>query len=574
MADSTRPADSPGAAGVSAEVRRRCLAAADGTISDEGFAALQDALRHDPAAVEYYLRASRMTHVLEEIAAERATDAVSPAPLTKTVAGSPRRRVAGWAALAGATLLAIPLAFFLWHDGEPAGEGAGIAAAASAGDGPEETVVGHATLRRAVDVVWAKGAPSYRGGALLPAGPVAFDAGLVEIDFFCGATVVVEGPAALTIDSDWAARVMRGRLRADVPPAARGFTVRTAETEVLDLGTAFALDVSPDGTFAEVLDGEVELRSSSGEAAETRLTTGQSRWLGEGTAPAGGGSWPGAADLEAKRVSETRRRFGEWKAAAAQRAGDAGLLAYYPIAAGGFDRVLPNEAAADGPPAAAGDGALVGMVAAVDGRFGAESAGLSFERPGSRVRTVLDGEFPALSLSCWVRIDGLDRRYNALFMADGYENGEPHWQIRDDGRLMFSVMVDDSAVVEHFSELEGRVVRDAGLHRIYLTPPIWDLSKSGRWFHLASVYDPAAGRVRQYVDGELVADETIQEKFLVESLRIGPAEIGNWGQPFRQSPAFALRNLNGVIDELAVYRSPLSGDDVRRLYDAGKPSDH
>ena len=37
-------------------------------------------------------------------------------------------------------------------------------------------------------------------------------------------------------------------------------------------------------------------------------------------------------------------------------------------------------------------------------------------------------------------------------MSDGYETGELHWQIRNDGRLMFSVMVDDTQGIRHFSE--------------------------------------------------------------------------------------------------------------------------
>ncbi len=98
-------------------------------------------------------------------------------------------------------------------------------------------------------------------------------------------------------------------------------------------------------------------------------------------------------------------------------------------------RAVAN-AAASGPEA---DGLLVGPVEQSAGRFGIHSAGLNFERTGARVRTRVDGEFQALTFACWVRIDSLAHRYNALFMGDGNENGEPHWQIRDDGRLMFSV---------------------------------------------------------------------------------------------------------------------------------------
>ncbi|MEM8911844.1 MAG: LamG-like jellyroll fold domain-containing protein, partial [Planctomycetota bacterium] len=138
-------------------------------------------------------------------------------------------------------------------------------------------------------------------------------------------------------------------------------------------------------------------------------------------------------------------------------------------------------------------------------------------------------------------------------------------------RLMFSVMVDESQDIRHFNARDQRVVKDAGLHRVYLTPPFWDVSKSGRWFHLAAVYDPIGRQVTQYVNGESVAKEEILDRFFIDRLRIGPAEIGNWGQPFRDSPWFAVRNLDGVIDEVAIFHAALGSDEIHHLYEQGKP---
>ena len=156
-------------------------------------------------------------------------------------------------------------------------------------------------------------------------------------------------------------------------------------------------------------------------------------------------------------------------------------------------------------------------------------------------------------------------------MADGYENGEPHWQIREDGRLMFSVMVDDTKDVRFFNKIDKRVVQDAGLHRVYMSEPIWDVSKSGQWFHLAAVYDPSGRRVLHYVNGNQLSSEAISDDFHITKLRIGPAEIGNWGQPFRTTPWFAVRNLNGAVDELAIYNAVLSSQEILKLYEQGKP---
>ena len=194
----------------------------------------------------------------------------------------------------------------------------------------------------------------------------------------------------------------------------------------------------------------------------------------------------------------------------------------------------------------------------VRGRWQGDDGAVEFRRPGSRVRVFVPGEFSAMTFTAWVRIDSLDRKYNALFMSDGYENGEPHWQIRDDGRLMLSVMVDDTFV--------GNEPQNQGFHHVYYSNQIWNIADSGRWMHLASSFDPAHRRVRHYVDGTMVSEEQITDEFFVDRLRIKASEIGNWGDPFENSEWFAIRNLNGQIDDLAIYREVIGPDEIKEIY--------
>ena len=78
-------------------------------------------------------------------------------------------------------------------------------------------------------------------------------------------------------------------------------------------------------------------------------------------------------------------------------------------------------------------------------------------------------------------------------------------------------------------------------------------------------------RVVQYANGKQVGSEKIIDKFYIDTLRIGPAEMGNWGQPSRKTPSFAVRNLNGTIDELAIFDAALTADEIHQLYEEGKP---
>ena len=194
----------------------------------------------------------------------------------------------------------------------------------------------------------------------------------------------------------------------------------------------------------------------------------------------------------------------------------------------------------------------------VDGRWSdIENGGaMEFKKPGSRVRVNIPGTFKQYTFTTWVRIDSLDRDWNALFMGDSYQIGEPHWQIHKDGRLVLCVRKYD---------------RPDDYHILYWSPKIWEPSQTGQWMHLSTVYDPLKKIMKHFKNGELIHTQEIPKKFHVKKLKIGPAEIGNWGQPTRTDPVFALRNINGRIDEMMIMDAALSNEEIKEIYEAGKP---
>lgn len=568
-------------------IRSLIFQAIDQTISADDFERLQDAIEQSDEVRAEYVRAVRLCESLSEIAADEEVSSAQRTEPTALAAGLSDQHIAGhkpaasavgslssgysrldvrspWSLSVAAAMLVLISGVAYWLGGRNLSDQPQLIAIDK--EQIESQIAGHATLRRSVDVRWGKKSNSYREGDVLPAGMLQFDQGVAEIDFFCGATLIVEGPATLNVESDWLVRVARGRLRANVPPAARGFMVKAAGSTIVDLGTEFALDVGTENAHVEVIDGEVELRG--GEHDGSLLTTGQKRWLkgaaGDDDSLAGLST---IGDVRRRRDTAQAARFAQWKRHSQQLRTDDRLIAYYPIVESQSGRRVPNQSASGSER----NGQTVGLVNRVTGRFGSITSGFEFDRPGSRVRVRIDGDFQAFTFACWVKIDSLEHRYNALFMGDGYENGEPHWQIRDDGRLMFSVMVDDSKEIVHRTQFDEQPVRDAGLHRVYMTEPFWDISKSGQWFHIAAVYDPVGRQVVQSVNGQELSRHEITDQFHISTLRIGPAEIGNWGQPFRKTPWFAVRNLNGAIDELVIYGAALTSDEIQSMYEQGKP---
>ncbi|QDT66676.1 LamG-like jellyroll fold domain-containing protein [Calycomorphotria hydatis] len=420
----------------------------------------------------------------------------------------------------------------------------------------EATATGVALVTRLVDVTWNDDQQAVHVGDALPTGRFSIASGHAQVEFFCGATVVIEGPAELDLQSAMSAKVMQGRLRANVPPAARGFSLEADDFKVVDLGTEFGLTVSPEESNVQVFDGEVEVFPTS--ADKKLLTTGQAVVMTKAGDYQQAASNPDAfvdiARLEQRERERRMATYEHWKTESLKLRQNPELIAYYSFdTLGDWERrlVCTKE-----PVDSELDGAIVGANE-VDGRWNQKRA-LEFKQPADRVRVQIPGEFGSLTFSCWVKIDSLDRWYNSLFLTDGYDKGEPHWQILDTGELYFSVRPVDRGE-------EGP--RDFKA----LSPPFWNPTLNGKWIHLAVTCDLTSNEIVHYLNGEVLSRHLVPAEQMPDTTRIGTASIGNWAMPTMPNSKFAIRNLNGCMDELAIFATVLSADEIEELYNNGRP---
>lgn len=104
--------------------------------------------------------------------------------------------------------------------------------------------------------------------------------GFVKIEFDYGATVVLEGPAEIKINSSDDMVLSYGRLYSHVPENATGFTVETPHSRIVDLGTEFGVKVDIDGrTDVHMFKGKASLiPGKKGQTGKSQiLSVGQSR---------------------------------------------------------------------------------------------------------------------------------------------------------------------------------------------------------------------------------------------------------------------------------------------------------
>jgi len=167
------------------------------------------------------------------------------------------------------------------------------------------------------------------------------------------------------------------------------------------------------------------------------------------------------------------------------------------------------------------------------------------------VRINVPGEFDSLSLATWVRMEGLNYWLSALMLTDGWDLGEVHWQITANGELLLGVSLPDT--------------QDGDGHR---SSPVLGPEDLGRWVHLAVVYDKQTNVIAHYLDGKRVSQGSLR---VPTTVRIGPANLGNWnpGPDFQKN---SRRSLNGRIDEFVILRRALTDDEVKQMYEMGKPN--
>lgn len=109
--------------------------------------------------------------------------------------------------------------------------------------------------------------------ALPPGKETRIQSGLVEVTFSSGTRAVLEGPASFQISDGNSMRLTHGKIVAEVPKGAEGFTVSYADGQIVDIGTEFGLEIPQGGGTANfgVFRGEIEYRPEGDARRMVRL---------------------------------------------------------------------------------------------------------------------------------------------------------------------------------------------------------------------------------------------------------------------------------------------------------------
>lgn len=493
------------------DVLERWLAAlADGSLSTDDHALLMERLRDDAAARTRYVSYLMLHGMLAwefapavPLPARHPAAAAAAAPAARLNPGGPGTA----AARRRPVVAAHPHPHRRWQTAS--GLVAGFAAAlmiswaiTRIGPPPAPAVIA------GVDApVWVGAQPL--PGARLQPGSLQLAAGLAQLRFHSGATVLIEGPAEVEIRSGMAMSLRSGRVVARAPLSAHGFAIDAAGARITDLGTEFGVALVPGEPVAvRVFEGAIEVAAGL-EAKPVRLPAGQAVRVD---------ATKGSVEPDAGAgLSFTRAMPSEL---------DGNGLSNGTIAWWRLDEqkgTLAADASGRGH-----HGTLIGATFDQATTNGRRSGALNCDGKGVHIAIPHHADFDLaeMTIQAWVRPATPQAPDAQIFSKEGaYGLALPR-----NGALKFYFWHADNVISRPFD--------------------------SGRWYHLCMVYD---GMQRlSYVDGVLeIAVASPRPRRSEGELQIGCLR----GRIGPEACSF-----NGLIDEVRVWSRALSSDEVRRLY--------
>lgn len=421
-----------------------------------------------------------------------------------------------------------------------------------------------ARLSRTVEAKWAEGIGSLSWGSELRTGPLILAAGYAELLFEGGTVLVVEGPSTLVLESGSQIFLQEGKVVARMAEGgAEGFIVRSPLASVVDYGTEFGVQVHPTGsTETYVYEGKVEIRDSSNPVRFHQrlvLTAGQGaeadpsrRIVSKSIDPT---RFVRSEEMDVCFQAQNDRGYYRWKAYSYSCRRDPSLVAYFPCERSGevSDALVNVVSARSG----VGDGQLgEGFAQKPEWGMGRwpQKGALRFEREKSQGIRV--SSHPALSLAgpitvaVWINLLEHSEAIGGHILSCRDNNNQVNYQLS-----YFNGWARAGQEDYTIQFLRYQTFTRVSSQPIQLKP--------GRWTFLAVTHDGQT--VSFYVDGKLhcTVPYVYQAEPAEADLLIGDVEVADVDYSFKR--------FHGLLDEVAIFNRVLSAEEIRRMYEAGKP---
>ena len=539
----------------------------DGIANDEELRRIEDILSGDPDACEFYLDYTELCVQMDlelgartpleisnnatPIQISQSTSQFYKGQSTKQIL-SPSWKPLPWIAAAAVVLLFAGSLSFLINKR--------VSITPSEAKAVESETITHDGLAILMESVGANFVdngmqPTKTNGILYP-GEIILESGITAIEFYSGARVILEGPAILELTSENSAILREGRIRAQVPPQACGFSVSTPQIEVIDLGTEFGMNIEEDGHLTEVhcFSGLVDIYEdamSQNPKALRSLESGEAVRIQPNSIqkiPANSMAFISYSELAQTSLENSTMRHQKWQELIEEIRADEDILALFTFEGQGpRERSLVNQVSFQSQ---FSHGAIVGC-RWTNGRWPSKG-GLEFKSPSDRVHFQSNEPYQTITLSTWVRLDAMPRRLTSLLSSSERSSNSMDWALTSKGQITLKVQSDENKKIHSFT-----------------SSPILNRNMLGKWIHLASVFNSNEKKVSHYLNSREISEAEFPKNGLT-AIKFSNAEIGN-SSIKSSNGRTPIRYFTGRIDELAIFRRSLTKNSIEHLYRTGKP---
>ena len=519
---------------------------------------LADLLRKDPDAIELYLDQYETEAMLRETYGSL-NAVVCPSQHEKR-----SRASLGRLAIAAVILMAVGVGFGQWWVSNR--QAAQVDTTPEKKHHAENTVspqsigavVATVTRNSGMQLLHGSGTDVHAEvGDTVRAAQYALRGGVLELRYKSGATVILESPADVILESMDQLTLLSGRVSVRCPTEeSQGFAVETPSGMAIDLGTEFAVDVDPNGLRDDefhVFTGEVSITRSRGEST-VPVKEGQALRLDRDT------SIPAGIDVDHQRFI---RSFDAEANDYYDRVLTLDPAVYYVMRAEPGGRTLRNEKSED----------AVATIHSSDTDHLCYAPGFS---GGTALH--LDGvdtyavaqDYPKtqndrLSVVAWVFAKS---RPSWASIAKNWQHGQS-----PDKRGQFHFGL-HKITGDFRGCLEAHLNDNENVERFAIEPVPIPLN---RWHHVAMVADGSV--LKLYRNGKEVAATAyngLNGHPDVKALAIG-TKLDESLKPAVQNPRVNPISLSqgfwdGCIDHLAIFNSALTPQQIEQLYEVGDAS--
>ncbi|MDO5554480.1 MAG: LamG-like jellyroll fold domain-containing protein [Planctomycetia bacterium] len=406
---------------------------------------------------------------------------------------------------------------------------------------PRERITTLARVNETIDAVWEKSSPSYKRGQLVNSSSFRLQSGLVQLEMNNGTTLILEGPAELTLSDAMNAFCQSGKVSVHVPKAGHGYELDTPFGSVIDRGTEFFVDVSDATSTVQTVKGKIDFISSANEIfslfANQTIKIDAEKAI-KPTSGAIHNSYYNKTAFDLKVQEQTKEILHERTESNAFLTDDPSLLVRF-----SFNepwRKTIDNLAPEGRKLC--PSAQITGTKKVEGSL-ANTTAVQFSDAKDKLQFYYPGQYNDLTVVAVVKLDGnlhLDNILLSSWNNDNEQAGHLLWQITRLGFLKVQLSKKDNFGSDAYESAQ-----------FYRKPT------RGIWCCLTVVFDSQQKKIRYYVDNRVISTSDWDNP---QPIVLGDTVIGNTLERATATD----RYFNGCMEEIMIFGRALSETEVRR----------